>query len=330
MIRAANHSFYPRVGESPMDQQLRRVLHARDRGRATDEEVARIQDEVATLVVAEQSRAFIDIVTDGLVRWEGLLSHVARHLEGAQPRDLGRWFETNFYDRRPEVAGPLRRARPFLVHDYQVAQAVTDKPVKVVLPGAVTFARLARDRHYGRLEALARAVAEALAEEVRDLAAAGCRHVQLDEPLLCRHPEDADLVAETAGCVFAAAGPEATTVLSTYFGDPRVFEPAWARLPGTHLGLDLVTVPEAIEALARLPEGRGVALGLFDATTTRLEDAQEVAARLEPFRDVLVRRDVIVGPHTGLEYLPRDQAFDKLLQARYLAERLAEAWPWCS
>jgi 5-methyltetrahydropteroyltriglutamate--homocysteine methyltransferase len=328
LIRAANHSFYPRVAESPLDQQLRTVLRKRDRGRASDAEVAAVEDEVAGLVVAEQSRAFIEIVTDGLVRWEGLLSHVARYLDGVRPGDLARWFETNFYDRRPEVVGEVRRPAPFLVHDYRIAESVALTPVKMVLPGPVTFARLSRDRHYGDRRSLALAVAEALADEVRDLAAAGARHFQLDEPMLCRHPEDLEMVAETASRVFDAAGDGSVTVLSTYFGELSASADSFHRLPGTHLGLDMVWSPASHDLLARLPDGKGVMLGLFDARSTRVEDAADVAASLEPHRESLVGRDVIVGPQASLELLPRDQAFDKLLHARYLVEKLSREWTW--
>lgn len=331
MIRAANHSSYPRVGDHPLDQQLRHVLKARDRGEASDAQVAEVEDAVSTIVVAEQSRSFIDIVTDGAVRWEGPLSHVARKLDGFEVKDLSRWFETNFYDRRPEVVGPIRRTHPFLVHDYEVAASVSQtRPVKMVLPGPVTFARLSRDRHYGKLESFVSDLAEALAAETRDLASAGCRHFQIDEPLLCRRPEDLELVAEAAGRIFAAAGEGATTVLSTYFGDLRALPGKLGRLPGTHLGLDLVAGPAGYELLSALPEGRGVALGVFDARTTRIEDASDVAERLAPHKDALTRRDVLVGPQAGLELLPRDQAFDKLQQARYLVEKLSKEWKWLS
>jgi 5-methyltetrahydropteroyltriglutamate--homocysteine methyltransferase len=314
------------VGESPLDQQIRTALKARDRGEIGEEDLRAIEDEVSTIVVAEQSRAFIDVVTDGLVRWEGPLSHVARHLGGVAPRDLVRWFDTNFYDRRPEVTGKIRHEAPFLVHDYEVAAAVGRKPVKMVLPGPVTFARLSTDRHYQSVPALARDLAAAMAREVAALAAAGARIVQLDEPLLCRHPEDADLVRETAEVVFAAAGDGATTILSTYFGDLSALAGSLDRLPGTHLGLDMVASEASYGLLASLPPGRGVALGLFDARTTRQEDAADVAARLEPHRKHLEGRDVLVGPQAGLELLPRDQAFDKLLHSRYLVEKLAEDW----
>lgn len=328
MIRSANHSSYPRVADSPLDQQVRSILKAAEHGRATPDEVCAVADEVTTVLVADQSRAFIDMVTDGMVRWAGPLSHLAEHMDGLELRELRRWFDTNFYDRRVAVVGRIRRRGAFLLHDYEVAEDVAQKPVKVVMPGPVMFARLARDEHYGSREKVADALAESLAEEVALLVSAGARCFQLDEPLLCRHSEDLDLVVRTATRVFAAAGPDSTTVLSTYFGDLSSVADGLDRLPGTHLGLDMVAGPANFELLERIPAGKGLALGLFDARTTRQEDAAEVAARLEPYRDALTGRDVLVGPNAGLELLPRDQAFDKLLHARYLVEKLSEEWTW--
>ena len=325
MIRAANHSSFPRVGDTPLDQELRTALKRRERAAATDADVAAACEEVTTVCVAQQSRAFIDVVTDGMVRWDGPLSHLVEGFDGLSTAELYRWFETNFYERRVEVTGELHRAGPFLVEDFEIAHGVApEKVVKVVLPGPVTFARLARDRHYGRTERLAGAVAELLGQEVAALAAAGARCFQLDEPLLCRHAEDLELVARCAETVFAAAGT-GVTVLSTYFGDLSAIGDRLDRLPVTHLGLDM-TAPANWPLLSRLPPGCGVHLGLFDARTTRQEDAADVAALLEPHREILLARDLMVGPNAGLELLPRDQAFDKLLHARYLVEALVERW----
>lgn len=328
MIRAANHSSYPRIGDSPLDQQLRTALDARARGEATDDDVRQVEDEVTSIVVADQSRAFIGIVTDGMVRWDGPVSHVARHLEGLEPRGWFRWFDTHLHDLRPIVTGPVAHSRPFLVRDYQVAAATAEKPVKITLPGPVLIARLALDLHYGDRWALADAVAEALAVEITALAAAGARHFQLDEPLLCRYPEDLDAVAATASRVFAGAGEGATTVLSTYFGDLSPLADQLGRLPGTHLGLDFTGEGCPLDLLRRLPDDKGVALGLFDARSARQEDAADVAERLAPYRERLTSRDVIVGPQAGLDLLPRDRAFDKLLHARYLVEKLEKEWRW--
>ena len=330
MIRSAAHSSYPRIGNAPWDQELRRIARERERGHADDDAVRLVEDEVSAMVVAEQSRAFVDVVTDGQVRWSGPLSHVAGKLEGVELDGLARWFETGLDDRRIIVTGDVSRTAPILVRDVRHALEVRPKSLKVTLPGPVTLARLARDRFYDDLPSLAHAFASALADEARDLRAAGVTHLQLEEPMLCRLPEDAELVAATARTVFGACGDDATTVLSTYFGDLGPLADALAALPGTHLGLDMVHGQANWPLLARLPEGRGLHLGLFDARTSRLETANEVAERLTPYREILMARDTMVGPQCGLELVPRDAAFDKLLQARYLKERLEREWRWRS
>jgi len=330
VIRSATHSSYPRIGNSPWDQELRRIARERERGLADDAAVAAVEDEVAAMTVAEQSRSFVDVVTDGQVRWSGPWSHVARHLGGVRLDGLIRWFETGLYDRRPVVERDISRPAPILVRDAQHALDVRPKSYKVALPGPVALARVARDRHYGDRASLARAFAAAIADEVRELKAVGVTIFQLDEPLICRHPEDLDLVVDTGGVVFDAAGAEATTILSTFFGDLVALAGDLAHIPGTHLGLDMVHGPANWPLLARLPDGRGLHLGLFDARTTRIEAAAEVALRLAPYREILMARDTMVGPQCGLELVPRDVAFDKLLQARYLRELLQKEWRWRS
>jgi 5-methyltetrahydropteroyltriglutamate--homocysteine methyltransferase len=205
-----------------------------------------------------------------------------------------------------------------------------DQLMKVVIPGPVTAARMARDDHYGDIASLADALASALADEVHALVEAGATCFQVDEPLLCRYPEDLELVARTSDRIFQAAGAEATTVLSTYYGDLTAIGDRLTELPGTHLGLDMVSGAGNYDLLSKLPPGRGVALGVFDARTSRQEDAADVAARLEAHRETLTRRDVIVGPNAGLELLSQDQGFDKLLHARYVVEKLSQEWKWDS
>jgi 5-methyltetrahydropteroyltriglutamate--homocysteine methyltransferase len=326
VIRASNHGDYPRFGDYPPDEQLRALLAARDTAGAA--EIAAVADEVVGLVVAEQSRAFIDIVTDGSIRQDGPLSLLTDHLAGLTHGEPTTWLDGLPADRRPRCHGPIERTGPFLLHGYAVASDVAQTPVKTSLIGPVSFARSVDDAHYGDVAALARAVAAALAAEVRALAEAGATHFQLDEPTLCRRPEDLELVAETAGAVFGAAGPDATTVLSTYFGSLVPLAERLERLPGTHLGLDLVGNDDGFALLERLPAGRGVYLGLWDARAAEVEDAADVAARLAPHRERLQQRDVIVGPQAGMAGLSRDDAFDKLLQARYLVESLRREWDW--
>ena len=75
---------------------------------------------------------------------------------------------------------------PFLPFDYRRAQPCTDRPVKITMPGPMTISDTTVDRFHGDPRALGRDLADVLNREVLALAAAGCRHIQIDEPLFAR------------------------------------------------------------------------------------------------------------------------------------------------
>jgi 5-methyltetrahydropteroyltriglutamate--homocysteine methyltransferase len=308
LIRSSNHSTYPRTRDFPLES-------------------GDLEAE-AQLAVAEQSRSFVDIVTDGLVRWRGPLSHFAAGLDGVEWSPRRRRVGTSTEDEVPTIVGRLTRKSPVLLPEYRCAVEVGPRALKMVLPGPLTFARVAEDRHYGSLEPLVLDLAAILAQEVGELTSSGCRYFRLEEPCLTGDRANAELAFHAASLVFGPASPDALTILSTSHGALDMDRAILARVPTTHLGLDMIEGPENWGLLDSIPEGSGVFLGLFDARRAEVQDASEVFAKLEPHRDVLMARDVIVGPHAGLDGLSRDEAFEHLLQARYLVESLIQRWGW--
>ena len=127
--------------------------------KASADEIQEVEDAVTSILVADQSRAFVDIVTDGMARWSGPHSHLATHLDGTEKGGLQRWFDTNFYDRRLRIVGELKRRGPMFVRDYEIAEDTAQKPLKPVLPGPVTVARMAEDEIYGSPDKLAEELA---------------------------------------------------------------------------------------------------------------------------------------------------------------------------
>src|SRR5262249_10702446 len=85
--------------------------------------------------------------------------------------------------------GPLGRTRPLGMHEAAFVATVTDRPVKIALPGPYLLSRLMwvdciSDRVYRSREHLADDIVRVLREEVHHLLAAGAALVQLDEPVL--------------------------------------------------------------------------------------------------------------------------------------------------
>ena len=56
------------------------------------------------------------------------------------------------------------------------------------------------------------------------------------------------------------------------------------------------------------PDSKAIGLGAVDARNVRLEDPDEVARRIA----AVAAREIHVSPSCGLEFLPRETAFQKL------------------
>ena len=229
MIRSCNHSSFPKRADHPLNEPLNEAREAFTAGNLDAEAWATAVDEATTLAVAEQARAFIEIVTDGQLGWSGAHEVAADWLDGVETGETIDGLQPGTQEQQLVIRGAIQRNGSIAKRTYEVAKRVAlTQVVKVALPGPVALARRADDQHYGDLDALCDAFAEVLEAEVKELAAAGAVAFQLDEPLLGQHPEDVDRVIRTAGRIFAAAGEGAMTTLSTYFGDLGAIVDRWA------------------------------------------------------------------------------------------------------
>ena len=308
---------YPKPPEEGRTFTLRKTLHALERGEASPEDVGRAQDELASEVIREQEEAGIDLVTDGLVRWDDILTPIARHSAGFEIGGLLRWFDNNVYYRRPVCTGPVEWRGPSTVEAFRHAASVASGEVKAVLPGPITFARMSVDEHYARHEDFVLALARLLAQEAFELEAAGAKHIQIDEPALLDAPEDLDLGAEAIYLVTSEL-KSAETTLATYFGDIKRLGPQLFEYPVDFFGLDFIAGPENFQLVEQLPAEKKLQAGILDARNTKLETVEELRRVVELLESKLTADRLRVAPSAGLDFLPREKARAKLA-------RLAEA-----
>ncbi|MCE2521419.1 MAG: 5-methyltetrahydropteroyltriglutamate--homocysteine methyltransferase, partial [Alphaproteobacteria bacterium] len=159
----------------------------------TAEEQRAAFDRATREVVAEQAAIGIDIPTDGEMRRANYIHYHCRHLDGFEPDTLtvctmrnGAWTAEV-----PTFTGRITAGEPFLARDWEVAQTATDKPVKITVPGPLTISDSTANAFYPDRRSWCADLASALNVEIRSLAAAGCRHIQVDEPLFARLPDEA-------------------------------------------------------------------------------------------------------------------------------------------
>jgi 5-methyltetrahydropteroyltriglutamate--homocysteine methyltransferase len=316
-VLAVSFGNYPRVGDTPGEQTLRRALHAFDRGEIAAEELEAVRRDVVKTVLREQAEAGLDVVTDGQVTWNDPLSHVARGLEGVEINGLLRWFDNNFYYRQPVLAGTVRWARPILLEELEYASAAADRPLKAVLPGPLTFAAMSREGAGPVRRALAVEIAEALNRELQSWAEIDLAYVQVEEPSFGDDTDRGLLRELYAALLRDVALP---VLVAPYFRDVSRAWPALLELPvaGFHLDLRSHAANAAALSARGFPEGAALSLGVLDARNTRRESPAEVAREVERLRSgIPAKAPLLLTTSCGLEFLPRSAAREKL---RILAE----------
>ncbi|HYO61451.1 MAG TPA: hypothetical protein VEU29_06100 [Actinomycetota bacterium] len=308
---------YPKPPDEGGTFTLRKTLHAVEKGDASPADLQTARETLVRDVIREQEAAGVDIVTDGHVHWDDVVTPFARHMSGFEIGGLIRFFDNNVYYRRPVCTGPVEWRGPSSVAQWQFASSVATVPVKAVIPGPVTFARLSVDEHYADHERFVTAIAGVLAQEAAELVAAGARHLQIDEPSLLDAPEDLALARRALEAIVAeASGAEVT--LATYFGDAKRLGAELFTLPADVFGLDLISGPESRNLIADLPAGKKLQAGIVDARNTKLEDLQALVVEIGTLAEQVGAENLRVSPSASLEFLPREKARAKL-------ERLAEA-----
>jgi 5-methyltetrahydropteroyltriglutamate--homocysteine methyltransferase len=301
---------YPKIGDGPDAQELRRALHRRDRGEVTDAELGKVFDEVTRATIGEIEGAGVDVTNDGQIRWDDLLSPFARAWAGVEPGPLERFYDNNTYFRQPVIDGRIVTDGRSLVRDYEFAAGVAKTKLKAAIPGPLTFGTLAaRDEQYGSLEERVLAIADATAKEIAGLKAAGATMIDIEDPAVVASPQHIELAREAYG---RFADPDLALTLVTYFFPADPVLESLASFPVAAIAIDARS--RDTTAFDRLDAFRtqNIVIGVVDARNTRLETADEVARYAERALKLVPQERLVLATTTSLEYLPRDVARAKL------------------
>ena len=91
--------------------------------------------------------------------------------------------------KNPTCIGKLSRREPLAVNELRFVRQLTDKPVKITLPGPYLLTRAMwvgayTSKVYRDKQEMGDDVVKILREELLDLVNEGCEFVQFDEPVL--------------------------------------------------------------------------------------------------------------------------------------------------
>lgn len=284
----------------------------------------------AKSVISDQELAGIDILTDGEVRRENYVHYHCRHLDGVDFNTLTEQELRNgaYKASLPTITGPVKAGAPFLTHDWASAQDMTDRAVKITLPGPMTIGDTVADDHYASPEARGRDLADAINQEARALANAGCIHIQVDEPVFARKVEDAlDFGFENLERCFHNLPNDVVKTVHMCCGYPDTLDnpkyekadkESYFRLASAieDSSIDAVSIEDAHRnndlSLLEMFEKTTVIFGVVAIAKSQIESVEMLANRLRNALQHIDSERLIAAPDCGLGLLGRDLAVAKL------------------
>jgi 5-methyltetrahydropteroyltriglutamate--homocysteine methyltransferase len=307
------------VGSYSMPGWLERLKTDYFARRISRSDLDDIHDTVVKAAVKDQEIAGLDIVTDGELRRDNMIDYFIERLPGVQIDRTSKKFYYDFYD--SEVVGKIPMASLGLVQDFKFLLEFTERVPKVCITGPHSLTKRIRNKHYPTEAALATDIARVMNMELKELAKAGARLIQIDEPYYSGFPEDLDWGVGVLNIL--VDGVDAKIAVHICYGN-RYGKPSWE---GSYRYLFPRILDAKIQQLSLEFARRGgedlelfrefnvpfeLGAGVIDVKTHLAETPDIVAQRIRKVIEFVPAERVVILPDCGLFHVPRDVAFAKL------------------
>jgi len=282
-------------------------------------------DDATALVLRHQENLGLDIVTDGEQRREGFIFHIAGQWDGVDTKNL---VKKERYRNRvqthmvPRITSKVTRRAPAAVEDTRFAKANTHRPLKMQVPGPMTVIDSTMNESYADEAELAFDIAVVLNQELREIQAAGCDVIQIDEPAMTRyHDKLRDYGAKALDRVIE--GITVPTVVHLCYGYPGLGRPPQHEYEYTGVLPELMKTkisgftvefgrsqfdPEVL----KLCGDRIVMFGCIDPGASPAPSVDSVKRRVAGVLEHLSPDQVWLAPDCGLMTISRELATRKL------------------
>jgi 5-methyltetrahydropteroyltriglutamate--homocysteine methyltransferase len=301
--------------------------------------LADAQYRASEAAVLEQELAGIDVVTGGEL-------HRRTHNRHSPPNAMLNYF----WQKIPAFQGSTR-PKPITTHDpnvyhpaatcrtriydgvdlglvdeFTMVSALTRKPVKVTMTGPHMLANVAYDEYYNDIVAMMSDLGKLLNRNFKTLAMAGCKNIQIDEPLFTMSDEETAKAGIDAINLAIEGLPEDVHV-STHIcqGNYAVGKEYDGQIGHRYFDTgrykaDLICGIECASLLVeydmahhyeRFLGNKQLGVGAVDVQDPRVESGETVAGRIRK-QDWLAPDQTIVTSSCGLNHLSRTVALGKL------------------
>jgi 5-methyltetrahydropteroyltriglutamate--homocysteine methyltransferase len=289
--------------------------------------------------ILDQELAGIDVLTSGEMHRRTHNRHsppnaMLNHFWQKIPAFQGATRPMSITQHDPNVFHPAATCRARvadnidlgLVDEFKVASALTTKPVKITMTGPHMLSKVVYDEFYGDIGKMMIDVAKLLRHNFMMLAQAGCKFIQIDEPLFTMSDDD-EVAAAVEAINLAIADIPADVHVSTHVcqGNYAVGKEYDAQIGHRYFDIgrykaDLICKIRCASYMVEYDmaghfEGhlgdQQLGVGAVDVQDPRAETAETVAERIAACRWLAPEQTVITSS-CGFNHLPRATAFAKM------------------
>jgi 5-methyltetrahydropteroyltriglutamate--homocysteine methyltransferase len=223
--------------------------------------------------------------------------------------------------------GEIKNPRFNLAHNWKLARAAASNGVRVkqTVTGPHVLTRFTANERpdlYPDEPALCRAYAKVLAEELREVIAAGCDFVQFDEPMWTEAPEQSEWAAGILNELIDSL-PKVRIGLHVCGGNPRRkrvyftkytdLVPAFSKAKIDEVSLEHCTLSYDLMELWKQWKFKGdLALGVIDQRSDELETTDVIRKRVEPALKHFPRERLVLTSECGFGHVPLEITRAKL------------------
>ncbi|MDC0191970.1 5-methyltetrahydropteroyltriglutamate--homocysteine methyltransferase [Alphaproteobacteria bacterium] len=290
-----------------------------------------IFDKAAKEVIKDQLDCGIDIITDGEIKRENYIHYHCRHLNGVDFKTLTEKVARtgNYKCWLPTITNKISAADPFLVDEWKSNQSLSNKPVKVTIPGPMTITDTIANTHYTSDEEMGYDLAIAINTEIKRLVDAGCTYIQVDEPLFARKPNNALAfgIKNLEKCFEGINQNNVEKITHICCGYPdKIDSVNYPKAPLDSYKkiakaldsskIDSVSLEDAHRyndlSLLKNYKNTKIIFGVIKIASSKIETVEEIESRIKETLKFISKEQLIAAPDCGLGHLNRELAIKKL------------------
>jgi len=352
------------VGSLLRPAYLKEARDRREAGKLSDADFKRTEDRAVDEAVELQTRAGIEVISDGEMRRYAFYGHLIDAVDGFDK--FGGWaipFRNEKGEElvlpRPVVVSKLRRKRPMCAEEFTYLRARTNHPAKTTFISAQQAAAYYDSKKsagaYPKIDAYLADLVDILRDEVQELIRLGCTYIQIDSPqyaalldpqlregyrqrgndpdrLLDLSTEmDNAVIGEHPGITFGLHLCRGNNQSKFYAsGD---YGPITKVFRNTRFQRFLLEYDDersgGFEPLRQVPEDRTVVLGLVSSKKAALESKDELKHRIEQASAFIPLDRLALSPQCGFASTAEGNLLtpaDQEAKLRLVVETAREVW----